>query len=300
MGLIGSCRGSACPAWRCLPCCCRRDPPLVHQTHPPPAPPHPPSPPLPSRPGFDMGAVVPVSEPEWSGAHHGLCLYASRVLQAVWDEQVRVGGCCQLGRMHGVGCACKLLCSPRQFLGRVASPLALPKQNCCHATCSPTPLSPIRPSPGGGAHARLAPALQVQAEPGCAAGTRPGSPAVFLLLCCSRRLSGLLGGIHGIQPTCSQADSPRLLASTKPHHNLLGCLLCAHTVLHPHILACSRWRTSCERWMPSWATMCRWGPSAAGQFGLLPAIRCVSRLVIGLLNCLLQLLATCLEYLPTV
>lgn len=43
-------------------------------------------------PGFDMGAVVPVSEPEWSGAHHGLCLYASRVLQAVWDEQVRVAG----------------------------------------------------------------------------------------------------------------------------------------------------------------------------------------------------------------
>ncbi|KAL4426022.1 hypothetical protein ABPG75_010038 [Micractinium tetrahymenae] len=38
--------------------------------------------------GFDMGAVVPVAEPEWSGAHHGLCLYASRVLQAVWDEQV--------------------------------------------------------------------------------------------------------------------------------------------------------------------------------------------------------------------
>ncbi|EFN51092.1 hypothetical protein CHLNCDRAFT_141404 [Chlorella variabilis] len=40
--------------------------------------------------GFDMGAVVPVAEPEWSGAHHGLCLYASRVLQAVWDEQVVV------------------------------------------------------------------------------------------------------------------------------------------------------------------------------------------------------------------
>ncbi|KAL4425159.1 hypothetical protein ABPG77_008264 [Micractinium sp. CCAP 211/92] len=38
--------------------------------------------------GFDMGAVVPVAEPEWSGAHQGLCLYASRVLQAVWDEQV--------------------------------------------------------------------------------------------------------------------------------------------------------------------------------------------------------------------
>lgn len=42
--------------------------------------------------GFDMGAVVPVAEPEWSGAHHGLCLYASRVLQAVWDEQVGGAG----------------------------------------------------------------------------------------------------------------------------------------------------------------------------------------------------------------
>lgn len=41
--------------------------------------------------GFDMGAVVPVSEPEWSGAHHGLCLYVSRVLQAAWDEQVGCG-----------------------------------------------------------------------------------------------------------------------------------------------------------------------------------------------------------------
>ena len=39
-----------------------------------------------------MGVVVPVAEPEWSGAHHGLCLYASRVLQAVWDEQVRRTG----------------------------------------------------------------------------------------------------------------------------------------------------------------------------------------------------------------
>jgi hypothetical protein len=35
-----------------------------------------------------MGAVVPVAEPEWSSAHQGVCLYASRLLQAVWDEQV--------------------------------------------------------------------------------------------------------------------------------------------------------------------------------------------------------------------
>ena len=47
-----------------------------------------------------MGAVVPVSEPEWSGAHHGLCLYASRVLQAVWDEQV----CTYFKLSYKLGC----------------------------------------------------------------------------------------------------------------------------------------------------------------------------------------------------
>eukprot|EP00887_Chlorella_sp_A99_P007116 scaffold2.g7116.t1 len=38
--------------------------------------------------GFDMGAPVPVAEPEWSGAHWGMCLYASRLLAGVWDEPV--------------------------------------------------------------------------------------------------------------------------------------------------------------------------------------------------------------------
>jgi nuclear pore complex protein Nup155 len=38
--------------------------------------------------GFDMGAVVPVAEPEWSGAHKGLCLYVARLLQPAWDEQI--------------------------------------------------------------------------------------------------------------------------------------------------------------------------------------------------------------------
>jgi nuclear pore complex protein Nup155 len=38
--------------------------------------------------GFDMGAVVPVAEPEWSGAHKGLCLYVARLLQPAWDETV--------------------------------------------------------------------------------------------------------------------------------------------------------------------------------------------------------------------
>jgi hypothetical protein len=44
---------------------------------------------------------VPVAEPEWSGAHHGLCLYASRVLQVVWDEQVR-----REGEREGGGSVC--------------------------------------------------------------------------------------------------------------------------------------------------------------------------------------------------
>lgn len=37
---------------------------------------------------FDMGAVVPVAEPEWSGAHKGLCLYVARLLQPIWDELI--------------------------------------------------------------------------------------------------------------------------------------------------------------------------------------------------------------------
>jgi len=36
--------------------------------------------------GFDMGAVVPIAEPEWSAAHKGLCLVISRMLRSVWDE----------------------------------------------------------------------------------------------------------------------------------------------------------------------------------------------------------------------
>lgn len=38
--------------------------------------------------GFDMGAVVPVAEPDWSGTHKGLCLYVARLLQPAWDEQI--------------------------------------------------------------------------------------------------------------------------------------------------------------------------------------------------------------------
>jgi nuclear pore complex protein Nup155 len=38
--------------------------------------------------GFDMGAVVPAAEPVWSGAHRGVCLYASRLLRPLWDEPV--------------------------------------------------------------------------------------------------------------------------------------------------------------------------------------------------------------------
>ena len=38
--------------------------------------------------GFDLGAPVPVAEPEWSASHKGVCLYAWRVLQAAWDAPV--------------------------------------------------------------------------------------------------------------------------------------------------------------------------------------------------------------------
>ena len=36
--------------------------------------------------GFDMGAVVPIEEPEWSAAHKGICLVVSRLLRGIWDE----------------------------------------------------------------------------------------------------------------------------------------------------------------------------------------------------------------------
>ena len=32
--------------------------------------------------------AVPVAEPEWSGAHVGLCLYIGRLLQPLWEEAV--------------------------------------------------------------------------------------------------------------------------------------------------------------------------------------------------------------------
>jgi nuclear pore complex protein Nup155 len=39
---------------------------------------------------FDMGAPVPVAEPDWSGAHKGLALHVSRMLSNIWDESVAV------------------------------------------------------------------------------------------------------------------------------------------------------------------------------------------------------------------
>ena len=36
---------------------------------------------------LDMQAV-PVAEPEWSGAHVGLCLYVGRLLQPLWESPV--------------------------------------------------------------------------------------------------------------------------------------------------------------------------------------------------------------------
>ena len=31
-----------------------------------------------------------MAEPEWSGAHKGLCMYVARLLQPVWEEAVMV------------------------------------------------------------------------------------------------------------------------------------------------------------------------------------------------------------------
>lgn len=36
--------------------------------------------------GFDMGAAVPVAEPQWSGAHVGLALYLLRLLAPLGDR----------------------------------------------------------------------------------------------------------------------------------------------------------------------------------------------------------------------
>ena len=36
--------------------------------------------------GFDMGAVIPIAEPEWSAAHKGMCTVVSRLLRGMWDE----------------------------------------------------------------------------------------------------------------------------------------------------------------------------------------------------------------------
>ena len=36
--------------------------------------------------GFDMGAVIPIAEPEWSAAHKGMCTVVSRLLRGIWDE----------------------------------------------------------------------------------------------------------------------------------------------------------------------------------------------------------------------
>ena len=40
--------------------------------------------------GFDMGAAVPVAEPEWSAAYRGLCLYLARALAPAWERPIAV------------------------------------------------------------------------------------------------------------------------------------------------------------------------------------------------------------------
>lgn len=38
--------------------------------------------------GFDMGAAVPVAEPQWSGAHQGLALFLGRLVAPLGDRPV--------------------------------------------------------------------------------------------------------------------------------------------------------------------------------------------------------------------
>jgi hypothetical protein len=111
-----------------------------------------------------MGAVVPVAEPDWSGAHHGLCLYASRVLQAVWDEQAR---------MHAALPPLLLLLPPALEL---LLPLHKPAICCTHLRgCVLSrwrrpphphpPLLALYAAAGCSAHVGLPTAAQVQALP---------------------------------------------------------------------------------------------------------------------------------------
>lgn len=88
-----------------------------------------------------MGAVVPVAEPEWSGAHRGLCLYASRVLQAAWDEQVR-----GLGR--GVGRRLATLCCADALLQTRPLHPALARLSFTHRALCFSPLQVVVPMRG--------------------------------------------------------------------------------------------------------------------------------------------------------
>lgn len=70
---------------------------------------NPPAPSLSAAPGavFDMGAAVPVAEPEWSGAHKGLCLYLSRLLQ-VCCAALRRAALCLLRVLRHAAVCCPL------------------------------------------------------------------------------------------------------------------------------------------------------------------------------------------------
>ena len=123
--------------------------------------------------GFDMGAVVPVAEPDWSGAHHGLCLYASRVLQAVWDEQARkhssAASLAPAAASLGTAAA-----APAQASSLLPG-VSLYLRRCVWAWRWLIPLLPPLAlyAAGCGAHAGLPTAPQVQAVAGRAAGKLP-------------------------------------------------------------------------------------------------------------------------------
>lgn len=194
--------------------------------------------------GFDMGAVVPVAEPEWSGAHHGLCLYASRVLQAVWDEQVRRG---RAGLGAGQGragrAAVQQAAGDGKARGRTGAWTGGKRVN--GVGCSAENDSCAAPARNGGSAASLptTPPLRICCLPPPSAPPHPPACAPPLTCCRSWCLFAPL-------PACCAASC--------------------------HWKRCRHWRTSCGLWMPSSRTTCSGGggggPAAARRQ---TALRCL-------------------------
>lgn len=87
--------------------------------------------------GFDMGAPVPVAEPDWSAAHKGLCLYLSRLLQVG-----RAGEVC--GGKAQVLQACALVLASAYMDAAVACPW---RRRLYALRLSVVPSTPLFPSP---------------------------------------------------------------------------------------------------------------------------------------------------------